>query len=42
VYIDAEFAAIGRLLQRNKGPIFHLIEDMFGQPMIKRSAIASK
>jgi GntR family transcriptional regulator len=33
VFIDAEFAAIGRLLQRNKGPIFHLIEDMFGQPM---------
>jgi DNA-binding GntR family transcriptional regulator len=33
VYIDAEFAAIGRLLQRNQGPIFHLIEDMFGQPI---------
>src|SRR5882757_779039 len=33
VYIDAEFAAIGRLLQRNKGPIFHLIEDLFGQPI---------
>jgi GntR family transcriptional regulator len=33
VYIDAEFAAIGRLLQRNRGPIFHLIEDMFGQPI---------
>src|SRR5205814_6835498 len=33
VYIDAEFAAVGRLLQRNKGPIFHLIEDMFGQPI---------
>ena len=31
VYINAEFAAIGRLLQRNRGPIFHLIEDMFGQ-----------
>lgn len=33
VYIDAEFAAIARLLQRNKGPIFHLIEDMFGLPI---------
>jgi len=33
VYISAEFAAVGRLLQRNKGPIFHLIEDMFGQPI---------
>jgi DNA-binding GntR family transcriptional regulator len=31
VYVNAEFAAIGRLLQRNRGPIFHLIEDMFGQ-----------
>lgn len=30
VYVNAEFAAIGRLLQRNRGPIFHLIEDMFG------------
>ena len=35
VYIDAEFAAIGRLLQRNTGPIFHLIEDMFGQPIVE-------
>jgi GntR family transcriptional regulator len=33
VYVNAEFAAIGRLLHRNKGPIFHLIEDMFGQPI---------
>ncbi len=31
VYINAEFAGIGRLLQRHRGPIFHLIEDMFGQ-----------
>ena len=30
VYVNAAFAAIGRLLQRHKGPIFHLIEDMFG------------
>lgn len=35
VYIAAEFAAIGRLLQRSKGPIFHLIEDMFGQPIVE-------
>jgi GntR family transcriptional regulator len=35
VYIDAAFAAIGRLLQRNTGPIFHLIEDMFGQPIVE-------
>jgi GntR family transcriptional regulator len=33
VYINPEFAAVGRLLQRNKGPIFHLIEDMFGEPV---------
>ena len=31
VYINKEFAAIGRLLQRHSGPIFHLIEDLFGQ-----------
>jgi DNA-binding GntR family transcriptional regulator len=31
VYINAELAAIGRLLQRHRGPIFHLIEDLFGQ-----------
>jgi GntR family transcriptional regulator len=31
VYVNADYAAIGRLLHRNKGPIFHLIEDMFGQ-----------
>jgi GntR family transcriptional regulator len=35
VYISAEFAAIGRLLQRNKGPIFHLIEDLFGQRIVE-------
>ena len=33
--LEAEFAAIGRLLQRNTGPIFHLIEDMFGQPIVE-------
>ena len=37
VYVNAEFAAIGRLLQRHKGPIFHLIEDMFGQPVAEVS-----
>lgn len=31
VYINEEFAAVGRLLKRNRGPIFHLIEDLFGQ-----------
>lgn len=31
VFISAEFAAVGRLLQRNRGPIFHLIEDLFGE-----------
>src|SRR3954454_9016895 len=28
VYINREFAAVGRLLQRHTGPIFHLIEDL--------------
>jgi GntR family transcriptional regulator len=31
VFIDAEFAAVARLLPRSSGPIFHLIEDLFGQ-----------
>src|SRR4051794_8298575 len=31
VYINAAFAGIGRLLERHRGPIFHLVEDMFGQ-----------
>ena len=30
-YIYRAFAAVGRLLQRHNGPIFPLIEDMFGQ-----------
>lgn len=30
-YINRAFAAAGRLLQRHTGPIFPLIEDMFGQ-----------
>jgi DNA-binding GntR family transcriptional regulator len=35
VYINREFAAIGRLLQRHRGPIFHLIEDLFGQSIVE-------
>jgi len=35
VYINREFAAIGRLLQRHSGPIFHLIEDLFGQSLVE-------
>ncbi len=30
-YINREFAAVGRLLQRHSGPIFPLIEDLFGR-----------
>lgn len=30
-YINRDFAAVGRLLQRHKGPVFTLIEDLFGQ-----------
>jgi GntR family transcriptional regulator len=30
-YINREFAAVGRLLQRHTGPIFPLVEDLFGQ-----------
>jgi GntR family transcriptional regulator len=33
-YINRDFAAVGRLLQRHSGPIFHLIEDMFGQSIV--------
>jgi GntR family transcriptional regulator len=35
VYINREFAAIGRLLRRHTGPIFHLIEDLFGQSIVE-------
>jgi GntR family transcriptional regulator len=35
VYISREFAAVGRLLQRHRGPIFHLIEDLFGQSIVE-------
>src|SRR6202012_2696315 len=34
-YINREFAAVGRLLQRHTGPIFPLIEDMFGQSIVE-------
>ena len=30
-YIHRDFAAVGRLLPRHTGPIFPLIEDLFGQ-----------
>lgn len=30
-YINKAFAAVGRILHRHEGPIFPLIEDMFGQ-----------
>jgi GntR family transcriptional regulator len=34
-YINREFAAIGRVLQRHNGPIFPLIEDLFGQNIVE-------
>lgn len=34
-YINRDFAAVGRLLQRHTGPIFQLIEDLFGQNIIE-------
>jgi len=34
-YINRAFAAVGRLLQRHKGPIFPLIEDLFGQNIVE-------
>jgi len=34
-YINREFAAVGRLLNRHSGPIFPLIEDMFGQNVLE-------
>ncbi len=37
VYINREFAAVGRLLQRHSGTIFHLIEDLFGQSIVEVS-----
>lgn len=34
-YINRAFAAVGRLLQRHSGPIFPLIEDMFGLNVVE-------
>jgi DNA-binding GntR family transcriptional regulator len=34
-YIHKDFAAVGRLLQRHAGPIFPLIEDLFGKRMME-------
>ncbi len=34
-YINRAFAAVGRLLQRHEGPIFPLIEDLFGLSIIE-------
>lgn len=34
-YIHREFSAVGRLLHRHVGPIFPLIEDMFGQKVVE-------
>jgi DNA-binding GntR family transcriptional regulator len=31
VFVNGDFATVSRLLKRNRGPIFHLIEDLFGQ-----------
>lgn len=34
-YINRDFAAVGRLLQRHTGPIFPLIEDLFGVSIVE-------
>ncbi len=34
-YINREFAAVGRLLPRHTGPIFPLIEDLFGRNIVE-------
>lgn len=34
-YVNREFAAVGRLLQRHEGPIFPLIEDLFGISIVE-------
>lgn len=34
-YINRSFAAVGRMLQRHSGPIFPLIEDMFGRTIVE-------
>jgi DNA-binding GntR family transcriptional regulator len=41
-YINRAFAAVGRLLQRHSGPIFPLIEDLFGVGIVEvRQEIAA-
>lgn len=34
-YVNRAFAAVGRLLQRHEGPIFPLIEDLFGLSIVE-------
>jgi GntR family transcriptional regulator len=34
-YINRAFAAVGRMLQRHNGPVFPLIEDMFGRSIVE-------
>jgi DNA-binding GntR family transcriptional regulator len=34
-YINRAFAAVGRLLARHEGPIFPLIEDLFGLSIVE-------
>ena len=34
-YIHRDFAAVGRLLPRHTGPVFPLIEDLFGQRVVE-------
>src|SRR5258705_832419 len=34
-YVNRAFAAVGRLLQRHSGPIFPLIEDLFGVTVVE-------
>jgi len=34
-YINRDFAAVGRILERHAGPIFPLLEDMFGQKIVE-------
>jgi GntR family transcriptional regulator len=34
-YIHRDFAAVGRIVQRHTGPVFPLIEDMFGLSVVK-------
>ena len=34
-FINRDYAAVGRLLQRHTGPIFPLIEDLFGESIVE-------